>query len=409
MSTHPLTHGPTRRSLLSGGAAAGLALTAPPLMFAPQASAQKAGGKGQRILVVLELSGGNDGLNTVIPYGDDAYYRLRPLIGIRKDRLRPLDEHFGLQAGMAGMERLFKDGHLAIVHGCGYADPSFSHFTSMAYWQTAAPNSGEPYGWVGRLADAMAPDAPANFLINIGASQSLAVRARRHVPVVFNNPDNFAREAFFEEKAVLGALSDPGKTANPSQRFLLDIARSANEASSLVRKAWSDYRSPIDYGLTDLGLRRVAAMISAGLPAHLYYTAYANNAFDTHVVQNDLHGRLLTYTSDAVSGFMQDMARIGRAQDVTLMIFSEFGRRAPENTSLGTDHGAANVMFVVGQQVKGGHYGRPPSLTGLDEGDNLVFTTDFRRVYATMAQNWLGQPATKDLLNGAFAPFDMIA
>jgi uncharacterized protein (DUF1501 family) len=402
-------HGFTRRGALGAGLAAGAGLVAPPLMYAPAAMAQTTQGPDGRILVVLELSGGNDGLNTVVPYADDAYYRLRPQIGIRKERLRKLDDHFGLNAGMVGMEKLFKDGKLAIVHGCGYADPSFSHFTSMAYWHTAAPNSGEQSGWVGRLADAMAPTAPANFLINIGANQSLAVRARKHVPVVFNNPDNFSREAFFEEKDALAALSDPGKVSNPSRRYLLDIAKSANDSSALVRKAWSAYRSPIDYGIADLGLRRVAAMISAGLPARLYYTSYANNAFDTHVVQNDLHGRLLTYTSDAVSGFMQDMERIGRADDVTVMIFSEFGRRVPENTSLGTDHGAANVMFVAGKRIKGGHYGELPSLTNLDQGDNLAFTTDFRRVYASMAEGWLEQKSTTDLLGGKFKPFDMFA
>ena len=201
-------HTLTRRGLLNASVATGVGLATAPLMFAPAAMAQERQG---RILVVLELSGGNDGLNTVVPYGDDAYYRLRPQIGIRKEKLRKLDDHFGLNAGMVGMERLFKDGKLAIVHGCGYADPSFSHFTSMAYWHTAAPNSGEQYGWVGRLADAMAPKAPANFLVNIGANQSLAVRAKKHVPVVFNNPESFQREAFFEEKAALAALSDPGK------------------------------------------------------------------------------------------------------------------------------------------------------------------------------------------------------
>lgn len=400
-------HNFTRRGLLNAGMAA--SLVAPPLMFASSAMAQAKEGPNGRILVVLELSGGNDGLNTVVPYADDAYYRLRPQIGIKPARLRKLDDHYGLNAGMVGMEKLFKDGKLAIVHGCGYDNPSFSHFTSMAYWHTAAPNSGEQFGWVGRLADAMAPAAPANFLINIGANQSLAVRAHKHVPVVFNNPDNFTREAFFEEKEALAALSDPGKVANPSRRYLLDIAKSANESSALVRKAWAAYRSPIDYGIADLGLRRVAAMIGAGLPARLYYTSYANNAFDTHVVQNDLHGRLLTYTSDAISGFMQDMDRIGRADDVTLMIFSEFGRRVPENTSLGTDHGAANNMFVVGKKVKGGHYGDKPSLTKLDAGDNLVFTTDFRRVYSTMVEGWLKQKTTPDLLNGNFKPFDMFA
>jgi uncharacterized protein (DUF1501 family) len=402
-----LHHGLSRRRFLQAGAALGVA--ASPLMFSSAALGQTPPTAGQRILVVLELSGGNDGLNTVIPYGDDSYYRHRPKIGIRPLKVRKLDDHFGLSEGMVGLEKLYKDGKLAIVHGVGYANPSFSHFTSMAYWHTAAPNSGEQYGWVGRLADAMAPAAPANFLINIGATQSLAVRAHRHVPVVFDNPANFTREMFFEENTALRAEPERGPTVNATQAYLRDIARSANDSSGLVRKAWSDYRSPVDYGITDLGLRRVAAMIAAGLPARLYYTAYANNAFDTHVVQNDLQPRLLTYTSDAVSAFMQDMERIGRADDVTLMVFSEFGRRVPENTSLGTDHGAANVMFVAGKKVKGGQYGEPPSLTKLDEGDNLLFTTEFRRVYATMEQAWLGQPQRPDLLNGTFKPFDMIA
>ncbi|MEI9891820.1 MAG: DUF1800 family protein [Caulobacteraceae bacterium] len=225
-----IPHGLTRRSLIRAGAAAGL--VASPLMFAPAALGQTPGAAGSRILVVLELTGGNDGLNTVIPYGDDAYYRHRPKIGIRKDRVRKLDDHFGLSEGMTGFERLYKDGKLAIVHGCGYADPSFSHFTSMAYWQTAAPNSGEQYGWIGRLADQMAPSAPANFLINIGATQSLAVRAHKHVPVVFDNPENFTREMFFEEGAVLRAPPGTDAGANAAQRYLLDIARSANDAST---------------------------------------------------------------------------------------------------------------------------------------------------------------------------------
>ena len=145
------------------------------------------------------------------------------------------------------------------------------------------------------------------------------------------------------------------------------------------------------------------------MPTRLYYVSYRNNAFDTHVFQNDLHQRLLTYTADAVSAFMQDLERIGRADDVALMIFSEFGRRVPENVSLGTDHGAANVMFVVGNNVRGGHYGEVPSLTALAEGDNLPHTTDFRQVYATMIEGWLGHRSSSELLNGRFEPLDLFA
>jgi uncharacterized protein (DUF1501 family) len=397
------------RAGLSGiSVAAGAALRAGLFGQTAAAIAAQAESNG-KILVVLELSGGNDGLNTVVPYGDDAYYRQRPNIGIPRNELRKIDEHFGFNPGMAGFERLYKDGKLAIVHGCGYENPSFSHFTSMAYWQTAAPNSGEQYGWVGRLADEMAPGTPPNFLVNIDTRQSLAVRSQTHVPVVFDNPNTFSREGFYQEREVFASVPGGVQVDNPSRRYLLDIARSARDASTLIQEAWAKYHSPVDYGITGLDLPKVVALIDAGMPTRLYYTSYRNNAFDTHVFQNDLHQRLLTYASDAVSAFLLDLKRIGRADDVALMVFSEFGRRVPENVSLGTDHGAANLMFVAGSQVKGGHYGKIPSLTQLDEGDNLVHTTDFRRVYATMIAGWLGHRDTQKLLHGEFEPFAMFA
>ncbi|MDD9889939.1 MAG: DUF1501 domain-containing protein [Gammaproteobacteria bacterium] len=380
-----------------------------PSMFGRVAEAAATAAANGKILVILELSGGNDGLNTVVPYGDDAYYRHRPEIGLPQNGLRILDDHFGLNPGMAGFESLYKDGKMAIVHGCGYENPSYSHFTSMAYWHTAAPNSGEEYGWVGRLADDMEPAAPSNYVVNVAARQSLAVRSERHVPVVFDQPNRFMREAFHEERDALDRVPDVGNVDNPSRRYLLNIARSANDASALVRQAWSNYSSPVDYGVNSLDLPKVVSLIDAGMPTKLYYVSYRNNAFDTHVFQNNVHRRLLTYTSDAVAAFIRDLERIGRADDVALMIFSEFGRRVPENVSLGTDHGAANVMFVIGNQVKGGHYGDIPSLTNLNPEDNLAYTTDFRQVYQTMIQGWLGHDAGSGLLNGRFEPFDMFA
>ena len=403
-----------RREFLHKGMAglgiAGLCGTAlQPSMFSRIAEAAALAEANGKILVVLELSGGNDGLNTVVPYGDDTYYQHRPEIGIPKNELRILDDHFGLNPGMTGFERLFKDGKMAIVHGCGYENPSYSHFTSMAYWHTAAPNSGEEYGWVGRVADNIEPSGLSNFLVNIAARQSLAVRSERHVPVVFDQPNRFMREAFHEEKEALSRLPDVGKVENPSRRFLLDIARSANEASGLVRDAWSNYRSPVDYGVNSLDLPKVVSLIASGMPTKLYYVSYRNNAFDTHVFQNNVHRRLLTYTSDAVSAFIRDLERIDRANDVALMIFSEFGRRVPENVTLGTDHGAANVMFVIGERVKGGHYGDIPSLTNLADGDNLEYTTDFRRVYQTLISGWLGHSGGAKILNGDFQSFDMFS
>ena len=404
----------TRRELLQVGlcglGVGATGLTRVPALFAQTAQALATrGSNNPRILVVLELSGGNDGLNTLIPHGDDAYYRHRPKIGIRPAAVRKIDDHFGFSRGMVGFERLYKDGKLAIVHGCGYANPSLSHFTSMAYWQTAAPNRGDEFGWVGRTADAMAPEAPANFLVNIDARQSLAVRSKLHTSLVFDDPNKFAREGFYQERDFFAGVADTGNVDNASRRFLLDVARSAKSASALVKEAWAKYKSPVDYGINPLDLPKVAALIDAGMPTRLYYVAYRNNAFDTHVFQGDLHQRLLTYMSDAVTAFIVDLERIGRANDVAVMIFSEFGRRVPENTSLGTDHGTANLMFVAGKNVKSGHYGKIPSLTQLDEGDNLIYTTDFRRVYATMISRWLGFENTSAILNGSFETFDMFA
>jgi len=387
------------------GVTAGAVLPAP--LFAQTAAAlavrpESAG----KTLVVLELSGGNDGLNTLIPYGDDAYYRLRPNLGIPRNQLRTIDTHFGFSPGMAGFERLYKDGKLAIVHGCGYENPSLSHFTSMSYWHTATPNGGEPYGWVGRLADTMAPDAPPNFLVNIDVRQSLAVRSHLHVPVVFDDPGKFCRSVFYQEREAFPSAFDDPEIVNPSRRFLLDVAASAAKVSALVQQAWANYHSPVDYGIGPLDLPKVAALIEAGMPARLYYTSYRNNAFDTHVFQNGLHNRLLTNVSDAVVAFISDLERIGRADDVVIMIFSEFGRRVPENVNLGTDHGTANLMFIAGNQVKGGHYGAVPSLTKLESG-NLIHTTDFRRVYATIIAGWLGLRDSRPLLGGEFVPFEM--
>jgi len=277
----------------------------------------------------------------------------------------------------------------------------------MAYWHTAAPNSGEEYGWVGRLADAIAPSALPNFLVNIGTRQSLAVRSHKHTPIVFDDPNRFTQEKFFEEREMLGSVSEDKAVANPARRFLLETARSAQDASVLVQQAWAKYRSPIDYGITGLDLPKVVALIDAGMPTRLYYTSYRNNAFDTHVFQADTHKRLLTYASDAVAAFLKDLERIGKADDVVVMIFSEFGRRVPENVNLGTDHGTANLMFVAGKPVKGGQYSPIPSLTKLDAGDNLIFTTDFRKVYATLISGWLGLRDTRELLNGQFEPFEM--
>lgn len=400
-----------RRKWLHGAGALGLRSLVPsamPLAFSRSVRAAESARDG-RILVVLELSGGNDGLNTVIPYTDDAYYRQRPKLAIKPERVRKIDDRFGFHPNMAGFERLYKEGRMAVVHGCGYENPSFSHFTSMAFWHTAAPNSGNEYGWVGRLADALDPNPDPSFLVNIDETQSLAVRAKLHTPLVFNDPDKFVRRGDADERAILSAPVASVPDDNPSRRFLEAVARSARDASAQVRDAWGRYKTPVDYGILPLDLPKVAALIDAGLPSRLYYTAFRHNAFDTHVYQADLHGRLLTYTADAVAGFMRDLERIGQADRVTLLIFSEFGRRVPENTSRGTDHGTAGPMFLVGKHVRGGLYGKPLDIANLDSGDNFIHTTDFRRVYASVIEQWMKPADATQILGQTFETFPLIA
>jgi uncharacterized protein (DUF1501 family) len=359
-----------------------------------------------RILVVVELSGGNDGLNTVVPFGDPAYFRARPKLAIKESEAIRIADGFGFHPSMVGFERLYKDGRLAVVHGCGYDHPSLSHFSSMGYWHTGVPNGGEPLGWLGRLADRTFDARTRNTIVNLGTSQSLAVRSLQHSPLVFDDPARFRREGSDDEKRALADLSHMRETSNPTLQFLSSTAQNATESSEVVRRAASAFRTPIDYGQGGGlagNLQRVAALIAAELPTRLYYVTYAGNSFDTHVQQADLHTRLLMYTADAVRGFMDDMKRLGRGDDVAMMIFTEFGRRVEENGSLGTDHGTATPMFVVGQAAKGGFYGRHPSLTDLDDG-NMKMTTDFRRVYATMIREWLGYDRSDEVLKGKFDP-----
>jgi len=370
----------------------------------------------ERILVVLELSGGNDGLNTVVPHSDPAYYRARPRIGIPARDVLKISDDFGFHPSMVGFERLFKDGRMAVVHGCGYDHPSLSHFSSMSYWHTGVPNAGESLGWLGRLADDHLSPATRNLIVNIGTSQSLAVRSGRHSPLVFDDPVRFRRDGTDDEKRALGELVGADATsitANTTLDFLAATARNAADSSDFVRQASAAYRTPVDYGIGNAfggGLQRVAALIAAGMKTRLYYVTYQGNSFDTHVQQGDVHSRLLMYTADAVRAFMDDLARIGRADEVAVLMFTEFGRRVEENGSLGTDHGTATPMFVFGKHdiIKGGFYGRPPSLTDLDDG-NLKMTTDFRRVYATAIKEWLGYDDTEIVLKGRFDPLGAFA
>ena len=246
----------------------------------------------------------------------------------------------------------------------------------------------------------MTTEQHPNFLINVGARQSLAVKSKYHQPIVFDDPNRFERRALAAARDTM-AYQHP-KTGNSTQQFLHNVAQSAKVGSKLIQEAWSRYESNVDYGIAPIDLPKVAACIDAGMRAPLYYVTFRNNAFDTHVEQPNLHRRLLSYACDAIHGFLRDIDAMGHGDRVAVLAFSEFGRRAPENSNLGTDHGAAGPMFLAGKPIVGGHYGMPPALTNLTEDDNLKHTTDFRNVYATAIDEWIAPGRATQILNGNY-------
>ena len=363
-----------------------------------------------RILVVLELSGGNDGLNTVVPYANDEYYKLRPRINIPKKDVLKINDDIGFHSRLLGFERLYKDGHLAVVNGCGYPNPDRSHFVSMRYWQTADPNGSESSGWLGRFADTGWPKPVSGLVVNIANEQSQAVQGVVQSPITFNDPKRFLRDGSPAEKHAFAEVFRRADTqqGNASLDFVRAVATTAAESSELITHACAEYKSLVDYGYGAIGadLKKVSALIKADYAARIYYVKLGS--FDTHASQTGTHAELFNRLGDSVYGFLNDIKRMGRGDDVAMMMFSEFGRRAAENASLGTDHGVAAPMLIAGHKTKGGVYGAYPSLTDLDQGD-LKMTTDFRSVYATMMKEWMGFDDLKSVLKGSYPTLGVFA
>jgi len=404
----------TRRAFLRAGlAGAGFALGLPGLWgraaFAQTAATLAGPASGrERVLVVVELAGGNDGLNTVAPVGHDVYRRLRPKLALKRESTLRLDDAFGLHPRAVGLANLFERGRLAIVHGCGYPEPDRSHFTAMRYWHTAAPHRGEERGWVGRAADALWPAGRKAALVSLGEQESLALRSQHQGAIVFADPDAYQRNGDPGAAALYAKLVGEGASRRETLDFVRQVARVASETSEQVRAATARYRTSVSYGTPfptiTRDLRNVAALVAADFPARVYYLSFSG--FDTHSAQTERQQLLLQYLADALEGFQKDLDRIGRASNVLVLAFSEFGRRVEENASGGTDHGTAGPMFLVGAPVIGGLHGTFPDLADLDDGD-LRFTMDFRRVYAT-ALAWLGVETPGALLGGEFEPLAVL-
>jgi uncharacterized protein (DUF1501 family) len=405
----------TRRQFLSTAARSSALISLSPLVpqILLQATAAAADSPGERVLVVVQLTGGNDGLNTVVPYGDDAYRRNRFTLAIGADQVLKIDRYAGLHPSMRGFAKLLEDGKLAIVQGVGYPNPNRSHFESMDLWHTAHQAAvNRPNGWLGRYLDAAAKrdgrDVPA---MHLGAEkQPLALVGQDiQVPSV-QSIENFRLEVGGNNelrRVVQASVAAERPANNDLLTFVQNSTTAALTSSERVEHALGNYRTSVNYPGTGLAqkLRTVAQLIDAGMSTRIYYLTL--DGFDTHSNQGATHANLLAELSDATAAFLDDLSQHNHAQRVLLMTFSEFGRRVKENASQGTDHGAAAPMFLAGNTVTSGLHGKHPSLTDLQEGD-LKHHTDYRQVYATVLQNWLGWKG-EAILGGSFQPLPIIS
>ena len=375
-----------------------------------------------KILVVIQLSGGNDGLNTVIPFGDDLYYKARPTIGIARDATLKLNDHLGLHPELAPLKAEFDAGKMAIVNNTGYPNPNRSHFRSMEIWHTGDDAEGgrhEVTGWLGRYFDAQCAGADphkaaeaADIGVSFGKVMPQSFRNRANVGLALDNPDTFQWNASGEtlglakaQEAIFAKLNQPGAirrdmnglatlggiTGDEPETldFLKHTAMNAVLAGDRIRTILSKSKPRTSYPDSQLGhqLGMISKLIGGGFPTRVYYAT--QGGFDTHAGQLGSHARLLRDVAQSVRAFQEDLRAQKNAERVVTLAFSEFGRRVAENGSAGTDHGAAAPMFLFGEKLHVGLHGNPPDLANLLDGD-VRHQVDFRQVYASVLENWLG-------------------
>jgi uncharacterized protein (DUF1501 family) len=384
----------TRRSFLRSSSLMALAPTVPAFL----AQTAKAAGpdKDGRVLVVVQLDGGNDGLNTLVPLGHPEYPKLRPRLKVTEKDTVKLADGFGLHPSMRPIDKLVKAGQLLSMPGVGYPNPNRSHFESMAIWQTARtdPEEYKGYGWLGRALDLAGGDS---YTITTDVPRTL--RGRRSAAIALTRLEDLTL-------ADAGTVRD---AAGPEaqQDLLAFVRRQAVDGTAAAEKmaALSKGSDGAGYPSTGLAdrLKLVSRLLKADLGTRVFYTT--QGGYDTHATQQFSHANLLNEFAGAVAAFFADLQNAKLADRVTMLAFSEFGRTIKENGSGGTDHGTAGVVFLAGPHVKGGVAGTLPSLTDLDKGEPKM-TTDFRRVYATVLADWLAIKG--DVLGGAYEPLKLL-
>jgi uncharacterized protein (DUF1501 family) len=349
------------------------------------------GGKARR-LIVVQLSGGNDGLNTVIPYRDDLYFKARPSLALKEtDGILPLSNDLGLHPKMTGLKSLYDQGQLAVLNAVGYPNPDRSHFRSMDIWQTGSGSEQLlTTGWLGRYLDSSCAGCALPYqALEVDDTLSLALKGQQRKGLAVKNPAKFHQ---LTQSRYLSRLSQeqPAATATSELDYLYKtLAETASSAEYLYDKS-KVHASTATYPTTELGrnLKTTAELIGSGVESRVYYLALTG--FDTHVRQHEQQGRLLGELSDGLAALAADLQKSNEWENTLVMVFSEFGRRVTQNASNGTDHGTANNVFLLsGALRKPGLLNAPASLADLDQGD-LRYQVDFRSLYASILTDWLG-------------------
>lgn len=438
-----LDHVSTRRVFLQRGAAL-LAMTPTIPSFLDQtvmamlagedSRVQAPSGKDGKILVVVQLSGGNDGLNMVVPHGDDAYHRARQNLAHDPKSVHKINEYVGLAPNLPALKAMYDQGRLTVLQGVGYPNPNRSHFRSMDIWHSGYPDKEVvTSGWLGRYFDNTCTGTDPHVGVSMGDQLPLAMRGDKILPLSFERPESYrytgknvegykhinergdmesaaapsTRPSMGEKKIVVtGKKKIEPVTAEKQLDFLHRTAMDAQVSSDDILRITKQFQPMGQYPGTDFGngLRTVAAMIGGALPTRVYYVSLGG--FDTHANEGPRHAQLMQELNNGLQAFWLDMKKQENEERVMLMTFSEFGRRVQVNASGGTDHGAAAPMFLMGPKVNAGLAGKYPSLTDLDQGD-LKYNLDFRNVYASVLQNWLGTPS-RPILGGQFPTMNLV-
>lgn len=394
---------------------------------AAHSALQTATGRDHPILVIVQLAGGNDGLNTVVPFSDDAYFRARPRLALPAKSLLRINDELALHPSLPGLRGLFDEGRAAILSGVGYPNPNRSHFRSTDIWQTASDaDVVKDHGWIGRYFDACCAGEDATTGISITGVEPLAFQGVDSRSIAFANPNRMtpppeemmqmmesadAMHSMMEGDSSLleegqeggsiemvagGSLAEGDESNACNLDFLRRTALDAQLSSQRIREITERVSPSVSFPATQLGssLETIARLIAGSMPTRVYYAS--QGGYDTHGNQLGAHERLLGHLDNALTAFVRELDAQGNLDRVVIMTFSEFGRRVAENANQGTDHGAAAPLFVLGGGIQPGLFGKQPSLDTLDRGD-LIHHLDFRSVYATILERWLHAPATQIL------------